>query len=121
MNALIKRLHNNGPKPGGLWFLVQGAKGQFPAVIFEPKGRLITKAATILGRDGDEDRWILPTSAVKTLAETDHVAQRWFSEVPHGGHVKIFVLLHQGSTLLVNWQPGGWYIEPGSLDADVMQ
>jgi hypothetical protein len=122
MNELIERLHENGLKPGGMWFLEQAMEGLFTAILFEPKGDLITKAATILGRHDKEERWVLPIDAVGKLAQTDHVAQRWFSELPHERHVKILVLLHQGSTLLVNWQQGyGWYIEPGSLDADVTQ
>jgi hypothetical protein len=101
--------------------LEQAKEGRFTAIIFEPEGDLIEKAAATLGRVGDEPRWVLPPDAVAALGETDHVAQRWFAERPHEEHVKITVLLHQG-TLLLNWSDGrGWYIEPGSLDADVRQ
>lgn len=112
MNELIKRLHENGLKPGGMWFLEQAIEGRFTAIMFEPEGDLIEKAAATLGRVGDEPRWVLPPDAVAALAETDHVAQRWFTERPHEQHVKVAVLLHQGGTLLVNWVDGlGWYIE----------
>lgn len=121
LNEIMQRLIDTCIKPHANWFVKTADRGEFVAMLFEP-APLVIEVSKTLGRRRDAKHWALPPEAVRSLRHTDHVANQWFATAPRADHVKIFVLAHSGSTLLLNFEPGkGYYLEAGSLDAEVSQ
>ena len=92
--------------------------GDFPVIAHEP-GELGQQALAVLGRRGDAECFgVSRTRMRKTVGQADEVTMRWVSAKPRPGHIKVFVVAH-AATFLVNFAPGiGWYLEPGSTDAE---
>jgi hypothetical protein len=117
----MQRILDEGIKPHATRIAeVCFGNGGLAVVVFE----LDEKSQSGLRQHGwrGEPVFPMPETMRRALTETDHitgpwVAQRWRD----GDPLRILLVVHQGS-LLVNYALGrGFYIEPGSTDAEVIQ
>lgn len=116
---ILGRLLNEAIKPHAERIAELAERRRFVAVVFEPHEDAV-KFARALGWDRSTPIFGLRETRVRRLAEIDHACERWFATKPCIDHIKAFVIMHRG-TLLLNFEPDrGWYIEPGSTDASII-
>jgi hypothetical protein len=120
--AFFRRLLAEAIQPHAQAIAEIWSDNEVAVVFFEATERARDEAREVFGWDGASAVFAMPEENVRRLAAGckqmgDNVTPNWIAAKRPG---RVFALVHDGSTFLLNCGDEGWSLEPNSLDAGWM-